>query len=150
MSDAAKVQDVSVHEGGCLCGAVRYSLTGKLRQVVNCHCGQCLKTHGHVAAYSGVARAGLEVIEGRGLTWYDSSAFARRGFCRFCGSSLFWESPSQSHISVSAGTLDQPTGLRTIGEIFVADKSDYYELDERLPAFPGSSNGALTKLDEEA
>jgi hypothetical protein len=36
--------------GGCLCGAVRYEVRGPLRPVVNCHCGQCRKSHGHYGA----------------------------------------------------------------------------------------------------
>ncbi len=140
-------EDDKVREGGCLCGAVRYRLTGKIRQVVNCHCGQCLKTHGHHAAYSAALRDGLELIEDRGLIWYQSSEAARRGFCGVCGSSLFWDAPRNAFVSVAAGTLDTPTRLRTLGNIFVSDKPDYYELDENLPAYPLSDGGVLNKLD---
>ncbi|MGO1081292.1 GFA family protein [Inquilinus sp. CA228] len=38
--------------GGCLCGAVRYRVTGPLRPVVACHCSQCRRTSGHVAAFT--------------------------------------------------------------------------------------------------
>ncbi len=38
-----------------MCGAVRYALSGPLRGVVSCHCSQCRRTHGHYAAYTGVA-----------------------------------------------------------------------------------------------
>ena len=37
--------------GGCLCGAVRYEITGTLRDVVNCHCSKCRRFHGHFGAY---------------------------------------------------------------------------------------------------
>ena len=47
------------HHGGCLCGAVRFTVSRALRGVIHCHCGQCLKTHGHVAAYTNVLREAL-------------------------------------------------------------------------------------------
>ena len=44
---------------------------------------------------------------------------------------------------IIAGSLDTPTGLKTIGHIFVGEKSDYYEITDELPQFEGSSNGEL-------
>ena len=128
--------------GRCLCGAVRYRVTGPLRGVLNCHCDQCRRTHGHVAAYTRVARGDLELLETRGLKWFRSSPKARRGFCQDCGASLFWEPAEGDAISIAAGTLDPPTGLRTLAEIYTAEAGDYYELHPDLEAFPGSS-GAL-------
>lgn len=122
--------------GRCLCGAVAYELRGDLRDVVNCHCGQCLRTHGHVAAYTSLERAGLRLTADRGLRWYRSSDQARRGFCSECGASLFWEPVGQDRIAVAAGTIDPPTGLKTIRHIFAADKSDYYEIADGLETLP--------------
>ena len=122
--------------GGCLCGAVTYEVHGPMRDVVNCHCGQCRRTHGHVAAYSRVQRADLVMTETRGLKWYKSSDTARRGFCQDCGASLFWDRLHGETTSVAAGTLDEPTGLRTIRNIFVSHKGDYYTIDDGLEALP--------------
>ncbi len=119
--------------GGCLCGAVRYTVHGPLRNVVNCHCEQCRRTHGHFAAYSAARIADLRLLESRGLKWYmPADGYARRGFCCECGASLFWEPLDQDRISIAAGTLDQPTGLQTIRHIFVRDAGDYYELNDDL------------------
>jgi hypothetical protein len=116
-------------KGHCLCGAVRFELTPPLRAVTVCHCGQCRRWHGHVGAYTAVPRDGLSLTESRGLAWFASSTFARRGYCRECGSSLFWERDGQGKISIAAGSLDAPTGLQTVLQIFAKDKGDYYELD---------------------
>jgi len=118
--------------GGCLCGGVRYTVRGPLRGVVNCHCGQCRRTHGHFAAYTSAPRKNLELLEDRGLAWYRSSAKARRGFCRECGASLFWEPTDGDHVSIAAGTLDTPTGLHTVRHIYVADAGDYYGIEDGL------------------
>jgi hypothetical protein len=130
-------QDVAPRATGrCLCGAVAYELRGPLRDVVNCHCGQCLRTHGNVAAYSAVAREDLALTEDRGLKWYRSSETARRGFCGDCGASLFWAADGRDYVAVAAGTLDPPTGLKTVGNIYVASKSDYYDITDGLEALP--------------
>ncbi len=122
--------------GGCLCGAVRYEIRGSLRDVVACHCGQCQRTHGGPASYSSAAKSEIAFNQDRGLTWYRSSQKARRGFCSQCGASLFWEPIGGDSISVTAGSLDPPSGLATSGHIFVCDKGDYYEIADDLPQRP--------------
>lgn len=124
--------------GGCLCGAVRYEVRGPLRPVVNCHCGQCRRFHGHFGAYSNAATKDMSVTGYRHLKWYRSSSFARRGFCKQCGSSLFWERLRSGTISIAAGSIDGPTKLRTIRHIFVRDKGDYYKISDKLEQLPGT------------
>ena len=94
--------------GGCLCGAVRYELGGKPHPVVNCHCSQCRRWHGHVGAYTEVPKGDFTLVEERGLRWFQSSERARRGFCAECGSSLFWDSLVKEQLGIAAGTLDSP------------------------------------------
>lgn len=133
---------MSIH-GGCLCGAVRYEVQGPLRGVVICHCEECRRWHGHVAAYSAARKEDLVLAAGMPLRWIDSPASdanARRGFCGDCGSSLFWDAPERETISIAAGTLDQPTGLRTVGHVYTSGTADYYELpDDGLERYGASS-----------
>ncbi len=119
--------------GGCLCGAVRYEVHGDLRDVVMCHCEMCRRTHGHVGAYTAATKAALKLVDSRGLKWYASSAFARRGFCSECGACLFWERPEREIISIAAGTVDTPTGLATTLQIYCASAGDYYPIDPAIP-----------------
>lgn len=130
--------DITKHTGSCLCGAIKFVISGKLREVVNCHCGQCRKAHGHFAAYSAVPRDQISFLNDQGLTWYKSSEHARRGFCRECGSSLFWDRLASDTLCVAAGSLDQPTGLISVRHIFVDDAGDYYEIEDSLEKFPGT------------
>lgn len=133
----------SVSEGGCLCGAVRYAVKGPLRDVVNCHCSMCQRLHGTFGPHSKALKVNITITRGDGLAWYKSSDIARRGYCRDCGSSLFWEPFEQDATGIVAGSLDTPTGLKTIGHIFVGEKSDYYQITDDLPQFHGSSKGEL-------
>jgi hypothetical protein len=129
-----QAEDAAVRAtGGCLCGAVRYEVTGALRDVIVCHCAMCRRTHGHIGAYTATPKGTLRLKEARGLTWYASSAIARRGFCGSCGSTLFWEPAAKDYISIAAGTLDAPTGLTTVMQIHVESAGDYYAIDERIP-----------------
>jgi len=122
--------------GGCLCGAVRYEVIGPLRDVVVCHCSRCLRTHGHAAAYSACARRDLVLERSDALRWYEFDDRSR-GFCGECGASLFWSAAERDTISIAAGTLDRPTGLKTVAHIYTGDHADYYEITgpgERHPA----------------
>jgi hypothetical protein len=114
--------------GGCLCGAVRYEVHGPLRDVVVCHCERCRRTHGHAAAYSACAPDDLTVHETGALRWYEADGRAR-GFCSVCGASLFWRAAGRDSVSIAAGTLDPPTGLRTVANIHTRDQGDYYVIE---------------------
>lgn len=129
--------------GGCLCGAVRYEVKGVLRDVINCHCTMCRRIHGSFGPHSKARKADITVTDATGLAWYKTSEVARRGFCRLCGSSLFWEPFDQDAAGIVAGSLDGATGLKTIGHIFVGEKCDFYEISDGFPRFEGSSNGKL-------
>lgn len=126
-----------MREGRCLCGAIRYEVRGPLRDVLICHCVECRRWHGHVSAFTAAPREQLVLLEHRSLRWIDSpdsDAQARRGFCAECGSSLFWDAPAGETISIAAGTLDDASGLRVEGHIYVSQCSGYYELpDDGLP-----------------
>ena len=84
--------------GGCLCGAVRYRITGPLRDVFVCHCTVCARTHGGPAPYSACDRGDLELVETRGLRWHAYDG-AERAFCAECGGRLFWSRPDRPTVS---------------------------------------------------
>jgi len=130
---------VELHKGSCLCGAVRFAVSGPLRGVIYCHCSQCRKQSGHYYAATNAADADLAVDGSEKITWYKASAFAKRGFCSICGSVLFWKHNELAETSVMAGAFEQPSGLKGEVHIFVADKGDYYEIDDGLPQFERST-----------
>ena len=113
--------------GGCLCGGVRYEVRGALRDVVVCHCRRCRRTHGHVAAYTSCRPQDLVLVEDAELRWYESDE-RLQGFCGRCGSRLFWRAHGRDSVSITAGTIDEPTGLQTVKQIFTEQPGDYYRL----------------------
>jgi hypothetical protein len=134
--------------GRCLCGAVRYEIRGPLRDVLVCHCSECRRWSGHFFAATSAQKSDLVLVESDALRWIESpesESDARRGFCSACGSSLFWDAPARDTISIAVGSLDEPTGLQTIGHVYVSQAGDYYELPadglprhERLSGAPES------------
>jgi len=140
--------EVTTTIGSCLCGAVRYQVTGPLQDVLICHCTECRRWHGHVSATAAVQKEDLELLEQRGLRWIQSprsDAGAWRGFCGECGSSLFWDAPGLETISIAAGTLTGPTGLHVASHWYVSQAGDYYEIpDDGLPHHERSGEGELS------
>jgi hypothetical protein len=136
-----------IHNGSCLCGAVRYEVSGPLRAVIGCHCTQCRKQTGHYMAATAAKHGDFRITKEDGLRWFRSSERAERAFCQICGSTLFWQGTGKDYISIAAGTLDGETGLAIAGHIFCADKGDYYEImggDFQEPSWHrphGSSTG---------
>ena len=122
-------------KGSCLCGGVKFKTKGFHRQVSNCHCIQCMKTHGNFAAYTALKDLNVKFINKRTLKWFKSSKKAKRGFCKKCGASLFYKSDESDQISISAGCLEKPTNLIPSCHIYVTDASDYYEITDNLPTF---------------
>jgi hypothetical protein len=127
------------HSGRCQCGAVSYRVKGNMRDVVVCHCGQCRRNHGYAPGYTAARKAELTVQGEENVAWYRSSEEARRGFCRTCGSSLFWASDGKDTVSITAGSLNPPTGLTTVLHIMTADKRDDDPIADGVPQVEGRS-----------
>ena len=119
----------------CLCRSIKIKIKGKLRHVINCHCSQCMKTHGNYASYTACPEDNITLINKKTLKWYKSSKIAKRGFCSRCGASIFYKCLKSKNISIAAGMLNNPTKLKTHSNIFTKDKLDYYKLDSSLPKF---------------
>ena len=123
--------------GGCLCGGVRYEIRGPLGDAGACHCSQCRRTSGNFVVGVGVPNADFSLTADGTLAWFRSSPGAERGFCSRCGGNLFWRhtAPDTDHIVLAAGSIDPPTRVRLKRHIFVASKSDYYDITDGLPQF---------------
>jgi hypothetical protein len=118
--------------GRCNCGAVSFVATGPFRPAKACHCKSCRRQSGHFTAATQVNRSDLALAGAAAIAWYSASDKAQRGFCGTCGAHLFWEPAGSNRISIFMGCLDEPTGVRLAAHIFVAEKGDYYDIDDGL------------------
>ena len=125
--------------GSCACQSVKFELLPPLRDVITCHCKQCRKMTGHFWAATAVAKQNLKFLKEEGLTWFQSSKGVRRGFCKICGSNLFYDREGRDFVAVSPGAIDAEIDLKTTEHIFVDEKGTYYDLSDALPQSGGWS-----------
>jgi hypothetical protein len=124
--------------GGCLCGGVRYEITGKLENAGLCHCSMCRKN-------SGSAFVAAAQVAGKDFKWtkgakdllgsYASSPGAKRMFCKNCGSPIAGGGDSMDNLFVYLGSLDEDPGVRPSAHIFVGSKAPWFEITDQLPQF---------------
>lgn len=122
-----------MHKGSCLCGSIQFEVDGDLTPPSACHCSQCRKQSGHIWASTHIPASRFRLTQSETLKWFEVSPVARRGFCDTCGSFLFWDPVDEDAISISMGAFEAPTEAHLSRHIFVADKGDYYELNDGLP-----------------
>ncbi len=120
----------------CLCGGVAFRFPAPSGGVTACHCRQCRKSSGNFAASFDLDEAEVVWEARETLAEYATPGGARRGFCRTCGSSL-WFRDADGAFSVEAGAVDGPTGLHLAAHIFTASKGDWYDIADGLPQHEG-------------
>lgn len=140
--------------GSCLCGGIKYEISGPILGPANCHCTMCRKQHG--AAFRSRARvreSDFRLIQGENLIqFYESSPGTRRGFCKTCGSPVVNKVDTKSvsggfnpagevaMLGVQLGGLDDDPGVTPGVHVFVADKAPWFTITDDLPQysqFPG-------------
>jgi hypothetical protein len=116
-----------------LCGAISFEVRAPLNPPDACHCSQCRKQTGHFFVCTDVPRSDLIVSGANHVSWYKSSEKVQRGFCKHCGSTLFWDPFKKDWTAVAMGAFESPTGTHIEKHIHVASKGDYYDIRDGLP-----------------
>lgn len=138
--------------GKCHCGRVRYEIAGPVRQVVECHCESCRRITGSVWHATGAYQRDLTITDDTAaLSWYRSSEKVERGFCGHCGSTMFFRRDGADTMTITAGTLDQPTGLHLKMRIFTEDMADYAadSSADGVPSYEGFPDMHMFAIPEE-
>lgn len=122
-------------EGGCHCGAVRYSMPAEARHAL-CHCADCRKAAGAPAVSWALAPVDQVRITGE-TREYASSEHGRRHFCPTCGAGLFYTNAQifPGQIDVQTATLDDPGALPLTAQIQTAERVGWMVGLDDLPAF---------------
>jgi hypothetical protein len=125
---------MSHHQGGCLCGAVRFSVTRPALESGYCHCRMCqLNSGAPVVAWAFFPVDAFAWIAGEAAV-YHSSATGRRSFCAACGSYLvFFDEAHPAEISVNTASFDDPVAFPPQFHIFRASRIPWFETDDSLP-----------------
>ena len=127
-------------EGGCLCGRIRYRVTGDPVAATLCHCNDCRRASGGTnIAWAVFDRDRVEWLSGEAAD-YMSSPGIHWLFCRDCGSTVgYRRSERPDHFDITTGTLDDPDSLPPDVEIWVNERIGWEALHPDLPKRERSS-----------
>lgn len=127
-----------MYQGSCLCGEVRFNITGEIQDIIHCHCSLCRKSSGTAYATNGfVAVSDLQFVSGaQNLGEFELRPGKKRHFCVRCASPIY-SSNSQDprRVRLRLGVLDSDITERPISHNFVTSKANWENLDEDLPRY---------------
>lgn len=129
-----------VHEGGCLCGAVRYRAVGDPVAVSICHCTNCQRNSGSAFSVNAIFPKEALTMTGSPATYIDkgdTGAGVVRVFCGTCGTPLESRSimSSVAHAVIKTGTLDDPSGFVPDSEVYCKSAMPWWPRSEERACF---------------
>jgi hypothetical protein len=127
-------------KGSCLCGAVRYEVTGEPTRFLHCHCSRCRKA-------TGTGHASNLFLQPGALGWLAGEDQVRayklpeakrftNVFCATCGSRLPRRIPELGGVVIPAGSLDDDAPIKPQARIFEGSRADWSCGGDGLPAYP--------------
>lgn len=128
--------------GGCLCGAIRYSIDAPITGLRACHCMNCQKTSGAGGTVNAVVPTDKFRITKGSTRKYDDSATRSgrtlsRHFCETCGSPIYsHRNPNPGFVVVRAGTLDDKSALKIAGNIWTSTAASWSHIDPSTECHP--------------
>ena len=146
----SKMSQVTL-KGGCLCGAVKYEVTGEPQRFYHCHCSRCRKSSGtgHASNLM-MTNATLVFTHGESLLKRfkvpDSERFARQ-FCTECGSPVARIVPELDAVVIPAGSLDDSAPIKPQARIYWDSRTDWTCDGDALPRFPEAPPGVFPARD---
>ena len=135
---------MSILDGSCLCGGVRFRVTAPFAGFHHCHCHTCRKAHATVYGSSAVVPApALEFLQGRErLKAFESSPGKKRWFCGECGSHVYAAYDDRpGEVVLRVGLLDDTGGQRAHAHIWLSHKPSWYQVNDDLERFDGPPPG---------
>jgi hypothetical protein len=128
-------------EGGCLCGLVRYRVSGPAIAATLCHCRSCRRASGGTnVAWAVFDKANFEWLAGDPVG-FSSSPGIEWLHCADCGSLVGYRRSSRpDQVDVTTATLDDPGLYPPAAEIWLDHRIGWETLDPKLPKFPQSSS----------
>ncbi|PTW61551.1 hypothetical protein C8N35_102262 [Breoghania corrubedonensis] len=128
------------YEGGCLCGAVRFEITGSFQRFFLCHCERCRKGSGSAHAanlFSTMAKIDWLSGEDKVRTYKVPDSRHMRAFCADCGSSLPRVQMNGALLVVPAGSLETAIDIRPEAHICTASRAQWDDHLEDVPKIKG-------------
>jgi hypothetical protein len=133
---------VDVRTGGCRCGAIRYRVTGALVAGVACHCRDCQYVAGGSPNLTWLFDgSGFDLLQGKPRVYKASATNGGSSFCGRCGVHVFSRPDNNAHlIAIKVGSLDDASGFRVDGDIWMRSAQPWHEGYEGVVRFEGNPN----------
>ena len=130
----------SVLNGSCLCGAVRYEVTGEPKRFYHCHCSRCRKV-------TGTGHASNMFVQPGALKWLSGEEQVRtfkvpeakrftNSFCATCGSRVPRQAKDTDVVLIPAGSLDVAAPIGPQARIFFGSRASWSCTDDGMPVYP--------------
>jgi len=134
MSSIYQNSEVEMISASCLCGSVKYRISGEVGYIIHCHCKTCQKAHG--AAFSSVAAVNdtdFTILGDENLKYFESSMGKKRYFCTTCGTQIYAKKDNSQHVILRLGSLDDDPKSNEKNHIWVSQKASWYSINSNLP-----------------
>jgi hypothetical protein len=141
-----------VHEGGCLCGALRYRVTGDPVAVAICHCVNCRLNTGSAYSVNVIFPSGTLTMEGAPSVYEDvgdTGNVVRRLFCGKCGTPIESQSVYSvpNYVVVKGGTFDDAARFVPEYEVYCASALPWVTENKERARFDKTNFDAIDKTD---
>jgi len=133
--------------GGCLCGAVEYSVQDNFTYMGFCHCSECRRFSGSAfSAMGGIPTSSFRVLKGQeNISHFNKSENSVLGFCRVCGSSLYALKPQKGMVHLRLGTLSEAPSMTPQFHSYVGSKVSWHQIGDALPQFEAGRGAAAAQ-----
>jgi len=126
--------------GSCLCGAVKYEVTGEVKSFYHCYCQRCRKASGTGHA------SNMRISPETSVTWMQGKELLARykvpeaerffnNFCSQCGSSMPRVVPELEAVVIPAGSLDCDSPVNVEARIFWDSRAQWSCTDKEVPVY---------------
>ena len=126
--------------GSCLCGAVKFEVTGEPKRFYHCHCSRCRKATGTGHASNLFLQPGtLRWVSGEKQVASFKVPEAKRftnTFCTTCGGRVPRQAVDSDVVMIPAGSLDDEAPISPQADIFAGSRASWSCTSEQLPAYP--------------
>ena len=131
---------MQIIEGGCLCSAIRFRISGEPVFSSICHCATCRRASAApMVAWLTFDRGQVEMLSGVPRIYHSSQGVVRR-FCGTCGSQLSYESiESPTTIDITTASLDNPNLFPPTLEVWLEHRVSWQSPDQTRAQYPRST-----------
>ena len=124
---------MTLHTGGCRCGAIRFQASADPFYTSYCHCGDCRRASGApIVAFVGFYSDDV-TFTGEDASTYGEAPVTR-SFCGTCGAPLaYTDARLGDQIFMMLGAMDAPENYPPTVHGYVREELPFFHLDDGLP-----------------